>query len=185
MSVTAPFVEESVTGIVSDIQRFSLHDGPGIRTTVFLKGCSMRCRWCHNPETFRRHAELQVNPDKCIGCGACVTICPSGACTKEEFHRELCTSCGLCAEECYSGALKLVGREMHAADVRDEVTLDVAFYAESGGGVTLSGGEPLDQRRFACEILRLCRNAGIHTAIETNLARPWKDIASALQLLDL
>jgi len=178
-----------VTGIVSDIQRFSLHDGPGIRTTVFLKGCSMRCRWCHNPETLRRRPELRVQLDKCIGCGQCVRVCPRHAhvatAGRREFRRELCTTCGRCAEECYAGALTLVGREMTPAAVLDEVIRDMPFYVESGGGVTFSGGEPTEQCQFTCEILRLCRNEGIHTAVETNLAGPWEDFCAALPLLDL
>ncbi|HUU23908.1 MAG TPA: glycyl-radical enzyme activating protein, partial [Phycisphaerae bacterium] len=157
---------------VSDIQRFSIHDGPGIRTTVFLKGCNLRCRWCHNPENLRPGAELQLFPSRCIGCGACLTACPKQAHTMTDgarrFDRAACVSCGSCAAGCYARALVLVGRALTVADVLEEVVADREFYDNSGGGVTLSGGEPLFQLEFACELLRACRAEGIRTAIETN-----------------
>jgi len=179
-----------VNGIVTDIQRFSVHDGPGIRTTVFLKGCNLRCAWCHNPETLRPEPELQVLPAKCIGCGACLKACPNGAHEvgpdgRRLFHRDRCTACGACAEVCYAGALVLVGRDMTADEVVAEVLEDRPFYEESGGGVTVSGGEPLFQRDFAVEVLRLCRQEGLHTAVETNLAAPWDDVAALLPVTDL
>jgi len=176
-------------GIVSDIQRFSLHDGPGIRSTVFLKGCNLRCAWCHNPETLRGKPELQWFPEKCIGCGACVRVCQVQAHGVEDgqrvFHRARCVACGACARECYAEALVLVGRAMTADEVLAEVGQDVAFYRESGGGVTLSGGEPLCQPAFTREVLERCRQAGIATALETNLAYPWETLAPLLPLLDL
>jgi len=155
-----------VNGIVTDIQRFSVHDGPGIRTTVFLKGCNLRCAWCHNPETLLPGPQLQVLPAKCIGCGACL-------------------ACGACAAVCYAGALVLVGREMTAEAVVAEVLEDRPFYEESAGGVTVSGGEPLAQRAFAVEVLRRCRDEGLHTAVETNLAAPWEHVAEFLPVTDL
>jgi pyruvate formate lyase activating enzyme len=178
-----------VDGIITDIQRFCVHDGPGIRTTVFFKGCNLRCAWCHNPETILPQPQLQVHPDKCIACGACLAACPRGAHTavdgQRNFNRRLCTACGTCVRTCYAEALKLVGREVAGPAVLAEVLEDRAFYANSGGGVTLSGGEPLCQQAFAIEVLRLCRDAGVHTAIETNLAWPWEHVEPVLPWLDL
>lgn len=175
--------------IVSDIQRCSLHDGPGIRTTVFLKGCNLRCRWCHNPETIAPRPELQFFPDRCVGCGACLEACPRGAHAEADggrrFDRDLCVACGQCAAGCYADALVMVGREMGADEVLAEVAADREFYRGSGGGVTISGGEPLFQRDATDEILRACRAEGIHTAIETNLAWPWERVASVLPVTDL
>ena len=174
---------------VSDIQRFSVHDGPGIRTTVFLKGCNLRCRWCHNPEMIRPGAELQLFPDRCVGCGACLTACPKQAHTITDggraFDRSLCVACGACAEGCYAHALVLVGRELTVEQVLKEVAADREFYDRSGGGVTLSGGEPLLQPEFAGELLRACKGQGIHTAIETNLAWPWERVEAVLPVTDL
>jgi len=182
-------VSEDMKGLVSDIQRFSVHDGPGIRTTVFLKGCNLRCSWCHNPETLRPKPELQFLPEKCIGCGTCLEACPQGAHAlvdgRRVFHRERCVGCGTCAESCYAQALVLIGKEMSAEDVVAEVLEDRVFYENSGGGVTLSGGEPLFQRDFACEVLRLARSEGIHTAIETSMAWPWEHAAPILPDTDL
>ena len=178
-----------MTGVVTDIQRFSLHDGPGIRTTVFLKGCNLRCGWCHNPETLRPGPELQLIPDKCIGCGACLEACPHGAQVMEDgrraFRRELCRACGSCAEVCYAEALVLVGREMTVDEVLREVLRDRLYYANSGGGLTISGGEPLCQHDFTLALLRRARDEGLHTAVETNADWPWEQLASLLGVTDL
>lgn len=175
--------------IVSDIQRFSVHDGPGIRTTVFLKGCNLRCRWCHNPEMLRPEAEVQLFAGRCVGCGACLAACPNQAHAitdgGREFDRSLCEACGLCAAGCYARALVLVGRELTVEQVLAEVMADREFYDNSGGGVTISGGEPLLQLDSTVELLRACKAEGIHTAIETNLAWPWPRVAAVVAVTDL
>lgn len=176
-------------GWVADIQRFSVHDGPGIRTTVFLKGCGLRCAWCHNPETLKPGRELQVLPERCIGCGRCLEACPAGARSKEggamRHRRDLCAACGRCAAACAPGALVMIGREMEPSEVLAEVLEDAPFYRNSGGGMTLSGGEPLFQPGFSVELLRGAKEAGVHTAVETSLAAPWDRVASFLPHTDL
>lgn len=147
-------------GIVTEIERFSLRDGPGIRTTVFLKGCNMRCKWCHNPETLQVAPQLLHYPEKCLGCGAC-------------------------ADQCFSGALVLSGKEMDTEEVMAEILQDLPYYRNSGGGVTLSGGEVTCQPDFALELLRACRRQGIPTALETNLLAPWAVYEKLLPELDL
>lgn len=178
-----------MTGIVSDIQRFSIHDGPGIRTTVFLKGCNLRCRWCHNPEALDPRPELQLFAARCIACGACFDACRRGAHVMNDgrraFLRQRCVACGTCAEGCYAEALVLVGREMSAEQVLAEVLQDRSYYRNSGGGVTLSGGEPLLQRDFCRELLARSKAEALHTAIETNAAWPWDHVASVLPVTDL
>ena len=167
-------------GMVFNIQRFSIHDGPGIRTTVFLKGCSLRCFWCHNPEGIRPKQELQFFPDRCIGCDACIAACPQGANLKEGdrrlYLRDQCVVCGRCVDTCYAEARVLAGTEMTVDQVVEEALRDRAFYQNSGGGVTLSGGEPLLQREFTCEVLRQLKAAGVHTAVETAANLPWEVI---------
>jgi pyruvate formate lyase activating enzyme len=176
-------------GIVTNIQRFSIHDGPGIRTTVFLKGCNLRCFWCHNPETLDRDPELQIFPDRCIGCGECFERCPQGAHVmtdgKRTFLRDLCQACGTCVETCYAQSLLLVGERKTVDEVVDEVLRDLPFYETSGGGVTLSGGEPLLQFDFSYAILERCREKGLHTAIETAANFAWERVAAILPVTDL
>ena len=177
-------------GIVTNIQRFSIHDGPGIRTTVFLKGCNLRCFWCHNPETLNPKPELQLFFSRCIACGACFKRCPNQAHVllengQREFHRERCVGCGTCAETCYAEALVLVGQTKTVEEVVEEVMRDKPFYETSNGGVTLSGGEPLLQLEFSYAILEQCRQQGVHTAIETAANFPWERIATLLPVVDL
>ncbi len=144
-----------------DIQRFSIHDGPGIRTTVFLKGCPLRCVWCHNPEGQGGEPLLSFVPSRCVACGFCVRACPRQAHQMgpdgHRLDRARCVVCGACAAECYAGALEVIGRDMTVAEVMEEVLADRPFYATSGGGLTLSGGEPLSQADFAAALLEAAR----------------------------
>ena len=162
---------KTITGQIFEIQRFCIHDGPGIRTTVFLQGCPLRCLWCHNPEGMARKPLLSFLAEKCIGCGFCFTACPRHGHSmvegKHELKREDCVACGQCAEKCYAGALETVGREISVGDALAEVLKDRPFYETSGGGMTLSGGEPLLQIEFTEALLRQAKEAGLHTAIET------------------
>jgi pyruvate formate lyase activating enzyme len=172
----------AVSGRVFNIQRYSLHDGPGIRTTVFLKGCPARCLWCHNPEGQSFAPEVLVVETRCASCGTCAAVCPHGA---PPPGSGLCTACGACVEACPAGARQLAGREMTVAAVVDEVLRDRVFYEESGGGVTFSGGEPLAQPEFLAGLLAGCRAAGIHTAVDTcGFSSPERLLALA-SLVDL
>ena len=160
------------TGMVFDIQRCCVHDGPGIRTTVFLKGCNLRCFWCHNPESWRAGQDLLFYPQKCIGCGKCFDSCPLGCHALNDggahfIDRERCTICGACVKKCYPGALILSGKERGVEDVMKSVRADAAFYRNSGGGMTVSGGEPLLQPEFTLALLTAAKEEGIHTALDT------------------
>lgn len=176
-------------GYVTNIQRYSIHDGPGIRTTVFMKGCNLRCFWCHNPETLAPRPELQVFPERCIGCGACFERCPQGAHAvvdgERVFRREMCRACGACAETCYAEALMLIGDLMTAGEVVAQAMRDLPFYETSHGGVTVSGGEPLLQLEFTRAILEGVRAEGVHAAVETNACWPWERMALLLPVVDL
>lgn len=178
-----------MTGLITDIQRFSIHDGPGIRTTVFLKGCNMVCAWCHNPEALAIKRQLQFYPDKCIGCGACFSACGYGVHEIKEgmrqLHRAHCTACGACAEVCCAESLQMAGKEVTIEAVMEEVLADRDFYAHSGGGITLSGGEPACQIAFAKELLNCSKQEGLHTAIETNLSLGWSEYEGLLPFTDL
>lgn len=159
-------------GRVFDIQRFCVHDGPGIRTTVFLKGSPLRCLWCHNPEGLSPHPELSFLADRCLACGACLSSCPQGAHelspnAGHRIARDRCRACGACAAVCPAGALEMVGQDMTVQQVLAEALRDRAFYRAAGGGITLSGGEPLLQPRFAAAVLQAAKAESLHTAIET------------------
>jgi len=179
-------IEKMSTGTVFNIQRFSLHDGPGIRTTVFLKGCPLRCRWCHNPESLSPKPQLSLMASRCMGCGRCREVCPQGVHQEGKMpNYAACIACGACAEACPTTALELLGKTMTAEEVLTEVVKDKAFYARSGGGLTLSGGEPAMQPEFALEVLKGARAAGVHTAIETAGHIDWKVYESFLPYLDM
>ena len=178
------------TGIVFDIQKFSVHDGPGIRTTVFLKGCPLRCSWCHNPESWHGAPELLYDAEKCVGCRACASLCPRGCHRFGEdgahrLDRGACVGCGACVERCRPGALELCGRVRTTAEVLHEVLKDKPFYDNSGGGLTVSGGEPLFQAAFTEELLRGAKAEGLHTCLETCGFAPWERLEALLPLVDL
>jgi pyruvate formate lyase activating enzyme len=158
------FVSTAITGRVFDVQRYSLHNGPGIRTTVFLKGCPARCLWCHNPESQAFGPEVVWIEGRCAACGSCETVCPHGA---PPPGSQLCTACGACVEACPACARQLAGRETTVAERMAEVLKDRVFYEESGGGVTFSGGEPLAQLPFLTALLEACCAEGLHTAVDT------------------
>jgi pyruvate formate lyase activating enzyme len=180
-----------IKGFVFNVERFTLHDGPGIRTTVFLKGCPLQCAWCSNPESQLLLPQLAYFQDKCNGCGSCLTLCPHGAITVNDSQKsvnvgfDLCDGCGKCADDCIPQALVMMGESKTASEIAAEVIKDKPFYSRSGGGMTLSGGEPLAQAAFSAEILRLCKNAGIHTAIQTCGYADKADFDLLLPHLDL
>lgn len=178
-----------MTGVVFDIQHFSIHDGPGIRTTVFLKGCPLTCAWCQNPESQLRAPEIMFHADRCVGCGRCAEVCPEGAIAiadgRAHTDRDLCSGAGSCVETCPNEARTLVGKLMTAEEVVERAAADSMFYERSGGGITLSGGEPLAQPAFAEAILRLSRQAGLHTAVDTCGYAEWATARRVLLHADL
>jgi len=180
---------DATKGVVFNIQRYSIHDGPGIRTTVFMKGCPLRCLWCQNPESQVMQPEIFLNSEKCTGCGRCVQVCPEEAIEiyegRSNTNRELCRGHGKCAEVCPNEARNLMGRYITAREVFQEVNSDTIFYQGSGGGVTLSGGDPLAQPEFTLSILKLCKDAGIHTAIDTCGYARWETLKQVLDYVDL
>ncbi len=165
-------------GMIFDIKRYSINDGPGIRTTVFFKGCPLHCRWCHNPEGQSKNPEVIVRASRCLkDCSECLGICPEGTLSKRgavlALDRARCTVCGECAEICPTQAIEIVGRRLSAVELVQELEKDRIFFEESGGGVTFSGGEPFSQPEFLAEVLALCRSMGIHAAVDTcGLAAP-------------
>ena len=180
---------ESVTGVVFNIMRFSVRDGPGLRTTVFLKGCPLRCRWCHNPESQSPSVQVVFRKSRCVLCGDCVEACPeralsvSGGELKRSLH--LCRTCGACVRICSTQAQEKIGEIMSVAEVMAEVRKDLSFYEESGGGVTFSGGEPLQQPEFLGSLLQASREEEIHTTLDTSGAASWDVIDGIRQNVDL
>ncbi len=166
------------SGLVFDIKRYAIHDGPGIRTTVFFKGCPLRCRWCHNPESWKDNPEPALRRNRCLRCGRCVKICPQNAISLTDdlpaaaglplTDPEKCTLCGECIETCPGGAREIIGRRMTVAEVMTEIEKDIIFYDESVGGATFSGGEPLMQAEFLLALLNQCRKKHVHTAVDTS-----------------
>lgn len=176
-------------GLVFNIQRFSIHDGPGIRTTVFMKGCPLACRWCSNPESHNRQPEIMVFGTRCIGCRKCVETCLRGAITLTDrvstIDWKKCNRCLDCARVCPSGAIEQIGRYVSVEELVDELARDALFYSNSKGGVTFSGGEPLLQWRFVKEACQQCKEKGIHTALDTSGYARWDIIEQILEYTDL
>jgi pyruvate formate lyase activating enzyme len=172
---------------VSEIQRFCMHDGPGVRTTVFLKGCPLHCKWCHNPEAQKNKPELLFYGNKCIGCLSCVSACPKevhGGGNEHIILRNKCISCASCTNSCPSGALEMCGREMSCSDIISLVERDRAFYGEHGG-ITLSGGEPFAQNEATVELLKACKANGLSTVVETCGYCNTDVLISAIPYVDL
>ncbi len=174
-----------MTGTVFNIQHFSIHDGPGIRSTVFFKGCNLRCFWCHNPESWRTEPEMQFYAARCIGCGVCAGVCPHAKDGKRALLSDDCTACGACAEACMAEAIRLTGKSRTADEVIADLLSDSDLYEKSGGGITFSGGEPLLQPEFLRALLLACRERGWHTAVESAVCVPWERIEALLPLIDL
>ncbi len=177
------------TGRILRISRFCTDDGPGIRSVVFLKGCPLRCLWCHNPESQRSEPEIGLDMGKCVRCGACASVCSTGGHVfrgaVHAIDRGACDGCGACAAHCPGDALTLYGETVDAEAIRDQLVRDRVFFDTTGGGVTVSGGEPVFQADFTADILRLCREAGIHTAMETCGYGTREDFARCAFLCDM
>lgn len=195
-------MEQHLTGKTYDIQNFSVQDGPGIRTTVFLKGCPLRCPWCHSPESQEFHTELNIMLVRCIGleaCGKCLSVCPKNAITEgpltenplgealryPDIDGTLCDNCGACATVCKPSALYLCGTDRSVDEILAKLERERPFFEESGGGVTVSGGECLCQPEFVEELLRRCKEAGFHTAVDTTGFVPWDALARVLPYTDV
>ena len=174
--------------MLMDVKRFAVHDGPGLRTTLFLKGCSLKCIWCHNPEGICRETQMAYYAHKCIGCGECVKVCPTGAHTMDEtghhFDRAKCIFCGACVKACLGEALTLFGREIDVEEGYQIATEDALFYRDNGG-VTVSGGEPLFYPDFIFDLFTKLKADGIHTAVDTCGNVPWASFEKVLPVTDM
>ncbi len=167
-----PNTQKELTARILHLQRLSTEDGPGIRTTIFFKGCPLHCLWCHNPESINPAPQLQWYADRCIGCGTCTDVCPSHALSNAEvgsilIDRVLCDGCGICAKECPTNAIEYLGVEIGMAELLAELLKDTAFFRQSGGGVTASGGEPTLQTDFTAQLFEALQSQGVHTALDT------------------
>ena len=181
---------KQISGVVFLIQSYSVQDGPGIRTTVFLKACSLRCRWCQNPESWNNYPELITRDAKCVLLGKCKEVCPADAImidsrTGRIIDRNKCDLCFKCVPACPSGALSKIGDHMTVDEVMSEIKKDEPFLVRSQGGVTVSGGEPLNQPVFACELLKGCKEIGLHTALDTSGQGDWTALEKILVYTDL
>ena len=189
-----------LTGTIFDIKKYAIHDGPGIRTTVFFQGCPLSCWWCHNPESQSRSPVLLYRANRCVLCGTCVETCPQNGIELSPSptgnraggegliaitDRSRCDVCGECADVCYHGAREVSGKEMTVAEVMTEIERDVPFYDQSGGGVTFSGGEPLSQHKFLAELLRECKVQEIHTVVDTSGFAAWEVVDRIRENVDL
>ncbi len=176
------------SGMIFDIKRYAINDGPGIRTAVFMKGCPLSCWWCHNPEGQDAKPQLMYRVNRCKGARACIEACPLGAISWQDGSLtdwSKCDQCGKCAEVCLAGAREVVGREVTVEQLMGEISRDIPFYDQSGGGVTFTGGEPTMQPEFLNEALQACKHAYIHTAVDTSGQVSWTNLEALLALTDL
>lgn len=180
--------KQGYTGIITEIKRFAIHDGPGIRTTVFAKGCPLRCRWCSNPETLKPYPEVYFIAARCAECGECTKVCPEDAIGMDKAHkikRVRCTRCMLCVDACRYGALQTVGTKVTVEEVMEKIVEDYPFYVRSGGGVTLSGGEPLYQSDFASRLFEICHEKNISTVLDTSGYAKREDVERVIKHTDI
>lgn len=183
------FVEKMTTERIFDIRFYSIHDGPGIRTTVFFKGCPLSCAWCHNPESQSFQPELYFHPNRCVNCGACALVCPEHAITQQDgkwvTDRSKCNVCGECVVVCYADARQIIGNGYTVEDAMAKIDADAEFYRQSGGGVTFSGGEPLSHLPALVPLMQYCKQKGYHTALDTSGCAPWSSFEQVLPYTDL